>query len=228
MNPCWLRCRDGVHVAVLFQRKPRCNARAAVFRGFDHQHASRHAADDPVADGKILRRWRSPTGNSVISAPPRATICSVSLVFSLGYMTSIPVPRTATVFPLAATAPRCDAVSMPRANPLMITRPRDARSAEGVRPCRCRRAWDGASQPWQCRVGNRTATLPFTNKITGRVVDFLQARRIFGIAERNDSCARPPPLSRTPAAPVPWTFRWLIDCAETARIPVPSSSVRLA
>jgi len=29
--------------------------------------------------------------------------------------------ETATVLPLAATAPRCDEVSMPRANPLIIT-----------------------------------------------------------------------------------------------------------
>jgi len=35
--------------------------------------------------GKFCGGGGVPTGNSVISAPPRATICSVSRVFSFGY-----------------------------------------------------------------------------------------------------------------------------------------------
>jgi hypothetical protein len=38
----------------LFEGTAGSDARAAVFRGFDHQYAGGHAADDPVADGKVL------------------------------------------------------------------------------------------------------------------------------------------------------------------------------
>src|SRR5208283_620657 len=51
--------RDGINVAVLFEGTARSDARAAIFRGLDYQHPGRHAADDPVANGKILRRGRS-------------------------------------------------------------------------------------------------------------------------------------------------------------------------
>ena len=39
-----------------------------------------------------------------------------------------PVPKTATVFPLAWVAPQCAAASTPRARPLKMTSPRLARS----------------------------------------------------------------------------------------------------
>src|ERR1700681_3439701 len=46
--------RNGVDVAVLFEGAAGSDARAAVFRGFDHQYAGGRAADDPVADGNVL------------------------------------------------------------------------------------------------------------------------------------------------------------------------------
>ena len=44
-------------------------------------------------------------------------------------MTSAPEPSTAIVEPPPASAPRCAAESTPRASPLTMTMPRDARSA---------------------------------------------------------------------------------------------------
>ena len=46
----------GENVGVLLQSAARGDARAGVFGGFHHGHPHRHAADNPVANGEILRR----------------------------------------------------------------------------------------------------------------------------------------------------------------------------
>src|ERR1700675_3804632 len=177
--------------------------------------------------GKFCGAGKVPTGNSEISAPPRATICSASRVFSLGYMTSIPVPRAATVFPLAAMAPRCDAVSMPRAMPLMITSPRAARvnrQALGhAAAVRCR-----MSSPHHHDSGlGQHLNIPFHEEDHRWVVDFLQPRRVFRIAERNNLAPDSAAFAHSGCANSS-DFPVDSDCAETERIPVASSSVRLA
>jgi hypothetical protein len=47
--------RNREDLAILLEGAARRNACAAVLGGFDNQHAHRHAADDAVADRKILR-----------------------------------------------------------------------------------------------------------------------------------------------------------------------------
>ena len=46
---------DGKDLAVLLQRQPRRDQRAAVFGSLHNDDAERQSADDPVADGEILR-----------------------------------------------------------------------------------------------------------------------------------------------------------------------------
>src|SRR6185436_5680364 len=59
---------------------------------------------------------------------PCPIIFSASGRFSGGYTRSMPEPSTAIVRPPAASAPRCAAVSIPRASPLTIVTPRAASS----------------------------------------------------------------------------------------------------
>ena len=92
------------------------------------QRADRRAPDDPVANRRILRPANLPSGNSEISAPPGQTMSSESRLFSLGHSTSTPVPKTATVSPFAAIAPRGAVVSTGRAMPLRKMSSRATRS----------------------------------------------------------------------------------------------------
>src|ERR1700691_17115 len=78
--------------------------------------------------GKFGGAANVPIANSETIAPPSAKICSANREFSFGYITSTPVPNTATVLPFAAIAPRWLAVSTPRAIPLIMTSPWPARS----------------------------------------------------------------------------------------------------
>src|ERR1700732_2354914 len=138
--------------------------------------------------GKFCGAGKVPTGNSEISAPPRATICSASRMFSLGYLMSIPVPRTATVFPLAAMAPRRGIDAARHA-----TDDHRSASGEGSRQAlghpaavRCR-----MSSPHHRDSGlGLHLNISFYEEDHWWVVDFLQPRRVFRIAERNNLGAR--------------------------------------
>ena len=72
--------------------------------------------------GKFAASGGVPGGNSVRIRPPSA-MARVSLACERGYTRSMPVPRTAIVFPEASRAAVCDAASMPRASPETITMP---------------------------------------------------------------------------------------------------------
>ena len=67
--------------------------------------------------GKVLLSGEVPSGSSLMRQPPDSTIFAASASFSGGYILSSPQPSTAQVVPFAASAPRCAAVSMPRASP---------------------------------------------------------------------------------------------------------------
>ena len=47
--------RNGENLAILVQRQPRRNRRAAVLCAFHHQHPDAHSADNPVPNREILR-----------------------------------------------------------------------------------------------------------------------------------------------------------------------------
>ena len=46
----------GKNVAILLERAARGDTRSGIFGGFDDEHSDRHAAENPVANGKVLRR----------------------------------------------------------------------------------------------------------------------------------------------------------------------------
>ncbi len=93
------------------------------------------ASDSPAITALRVGKWCGsggvPGANCDTSAP-RATISSASRAFSGGYTTSTPEPNTAMLRPPTRSAPRCAAVSMPRARPLTMVTPRAARSAASV------------------------------------------------------------------------------------------------
>jgi len=104
--------------------------------------------------------------------------------FSLGQITSTPVPKTAMVLPLAEIAPRWLAVSTPRAMPLMMTSPCPARSRPTVRPCRNQKAWDDVCPPGDAGHGQdfRIAAHPQDGR---RIINFFRALGVRGIVQRN-------------------------------------------
>jgi hypothetical protein len=73
--------------------------------------------------GKCQRAGRAPNAASEMAAPPSRRIVACRLRALGGYATSAPPARTATVCPPASSAPRCAAVSIPKAMPLTTTRP---------------------------------------------------------------------------------------------------------
>jgi hypothetical protein len=73
----------------------------------------------------------------------------------------------------------------------------------------------------------RTATLPFTKRITGRVVNLFQAHGYSG--SRSEMILAPACAAFAHSGCASSTdFPFVTDCADTVRIPVPSSSVKLA
>ena len=72
---------------------------------------------------KSVSKGRQPSGCSVSTQPPAATISAKRLRFCAGPACSIPPARTATVGSPARSAARCAIVSMPRAPPLTTVSP---------------------------------------------------------------------------------------------------------
>ena len=100
-------------------------------------------------------------------------------------MRSTPVPRTATVFPLAAIAPRCAAVSTPRARPLKITDP--ARRQIAGQPLghsgAVRSRMAGADQG-NAGLSDHACAAPYI-KDQRRIVNLLKLCGIRGIVKRD-------------------------------------------
>src|SRR5574341_985217 len=111
--------------------RPRSPAKPAVISAPLRSAASTTTTPSASAARVRLRTGKCPGSARVPGAhwetrAPRASMARASAWFSGGYTTSPPEPRTATVRPPAASAPRCAAVSMPRARPLTIVTPRAA------------------------------------------------------------------------------------------------------
>lgn len=73
--------------------------------------------------GKLFLSGLVPSGYSEIIAPPVLIISFASFIFSGGKIVSNPFPKTAIVFLLAFTAPKCAQESIPLASPLTILNP---------------------------------------------------------------------------------------------------------
>ena len=113
----------GHDVASLLERAARRNERPALLRGLDHDDGTRQAADDAVAERKMMRQRRR-AGRELADDSARCDDLDVAAARARPDNRCRRRSRaTATVGPPASRAPRCAAPSTPRASPLTTRHP---------------------------------------------------------------------------------------------------------
>ena len=118
----------GKNVATLLQGASRRDPGSAIFPGFNHQHANRHAADKPVADGKILRRRKGAQRKLRRDCATRGENLLGELLVFLGINLVDAGAPNGDGAAVRVQGSAMGQVSTPRAMPLKMTSPWAARS----------------------------------------------------------------------------------------------------
>ena len=142
--------------------------------------------------GKVPRFGAVSGGNSLITAPPWATIARASPRWAAGYSRRCPPPITATVVPPARSVAAWAAASIPSARPETTVAPRPA-TASAILPLVARPTAVGRRVPTMATdLGRSSAAAdPATYSTGGGSSIAAQPRRVVGVDERHGPHARP-------------------------------------